>query len=162
LHDGLVAIAPTLGAETARAAAIAQAEGAGPGLAALDALPGEALDLYQPVHALRGHLLQRLGRQREAAAAFDRAIGLSESPAVRALMRPGERLAVDVFLQEALAHHQAEILPRPPPWRIGSLVDDVPQVVQPSRRRGLAGLQPGLPRLSALPGPRGEAQNLDP
>jgi predicted RNA polymerase sigma factor len=93
LHDGLIAMAPTVGAHVARAAALAQAQGAGPGLAALDGLSGESLDGYQPAYALRGHLLQRLGRRSEAAAAFDRAIGLSESPAVRAFLLEKRNLA---------------------------------------------------------------------
>ena len=82
-------------------------------------------------------------------------------PAEQALVRPVERLAVDVLLQQALAHHQAEILARAPPGRVGGLVDDVAQVVEAAGIGGLAGLQPGLARLAALPGARGEAEDLD-
>src|SRR6267142_7102355 len=49
------------------------------------------------------------------------------------LMRPVKRLAVDVLLEQALAHHQAEILARAPPGRIGRLVDDVAQVIEAAR-----------------------------
>jgi RNA polymerase sigma-70 factor (ECF subfamily) len=38
---------------------------------------------YQPYWAVRAHVLQRLGKAREAADAYDRAIGLAEDPAVR-------------------------------------------------------------------------------
>ena len=53
------------------------------------------------------------------------------------LVRPVERLAVDVLLEQALAHHQAEILARAPPGRVGRLVDDVAQIVEPARIGGL-------------------------
>ena len=76
-------------------------------------------------------------------------------------MRPVEGLAIDVFLQQTLAHHQAEIFPRPPPRRIGAFIDDVAQIIQPPRRCGLARLQPGFPRQAAFPGPSGKAQNFD-
>src|SRR5450631_717406 len=76
-------------------------------------------------------------------------------------MRPIERLAVDVFLEQALAHHQAEILARAPPRRIGRLVDDVAQIVEPAGIGRLAGGEPLLARLPALPGARGEAEDLD-
>ena len=77
------------------------------------------------------------------------------------LVRPHQRLAVDILLQQALAHHQAEILARAPPGRVGGLVDDVAQVVEAAGRRRLAGLQPFLARLAALPGAGGEAEDLD-
>ncbi len=76
-------------------------------------------------------------------------------------MRPVERLAVDVFLEQAFAHHQAEILARAPPRRIGGFVDDVAQVVEAAGIGRLAGGEPMLARLAALPGPRGEAEDLD-
>ena len=76
-------------------------------------------------------------------------------------MRPVERLAVDVLLEQALAHHQREVAAHAPPRRIGGLVDDVAEVVEPARLRRLAGPQPFLARLAALPGARGEAEDLD-
>ena len=77
------------------------------------------------------------------------------------LMRPVERLAVDVLLEQALAHHQAEILARAPPRRVGRLVDDVAQIVEAAGIGRLAGGEPLLARLPALPGARGEAEDLD-
>jgi len=72
---------------------VALAETAGPaaGLAALDALaagPDAAcLADHQPWWAARAELLQRLGRGAEAAAAYDRAIGLEADPVVRAFLQ---------------------------------------------------------------------------
>src|SRR6185437_12428249 len=76
-------------------------------------------------------------------------------------MRPVERLAVDVFLEQALAHHQPEILARAPPRRIGRFVDDVAQIVEPAGIGRLTGGEPLLARLAALPGAGGEAEDLD-
>src|SRR5476651_1764512 len=76
-------------------------------------------------------------------------------------MRPVERLAVDVFLEQALAHHQSEILARAPPGRVGGFVDDVTQIVETARIGRLACGEPMLARLAALPRARGEAENLD-
>ena len=59
-------------------------------------------------------------------------------PAEQALVRPVERLAVDVLLEQALAHHQAEILARAAPGRVGGLVDDVAQIVEAAGIGGLA------------------------
>jgi len=86
LYDGLLRIAPTVGATVAHAAALAEAEGAERGLAALDAVPVDATAGYQPFWALRAHLLGRLRRVDEAAAAYARAIGLAEDPAVRTFL----------------------------------------------------------------------------
>src|SRR5581483_1289333 len=82
-------------------------------------------------------------------------------PREQALVRPVQRLAVDILLEQPFAHHQAKILARTPPGRIRRLVDDVTQIVQPSRIRRLAGGKPGFARLPALPGAGGEAENLD-
>ena len=83
LYEGLVRIAPTIGARVAHAAALTEARGARAGLAALDAMPAEAVIAYQPYWALRAHLLRRLGRTSQAREAYAAAIGLSEDPAVR-------------------------------------------------------------------------------
>ena len=72
-----------------------------------------------------------------------------------------QRLAVDVLLQQPFAHHQRQRALGAPPGRIGRLVDDVPQIVEAAGVGRLAGGEPRLARLPALPGPRGEAQDLD-
>lgn len=83
LYEGLIQLAPTLGAFVGRAAAIAEANGAEPGWALLESLPTDAVDNYQPYWALKAHLLMQLGRKTEAKTAYTRAIGLVEDPAIR-------------------------------------------------------------------------------
>jgi predicted RNA polymerase sigma factor len=85
-YDQLVQIAPSLGAAVGRAAAHAEAKGAQAGLALLDEIDSDAVTSYQPYWAVRAHLLRELGKTREAADAFDRAIGLSEDDAVRSFL----------------------------------------------------------------------------
>src|SRR5262245_18915964 len=82
-YDRLTRVAPTLGARVAQAAAVAEASGPAAGLSMLDAPETSAVKTYQPYWAVRAHLLRLLNRRSEAAAAFDRAIGLTEDPAVR-------------------------------------------------------------------------------
>lgn len=82
-YEQLLRISPALGTRAGYAAAIAEAKGPQAGLAILDSIDTEAVSQYQPYWAVRAHLLQRLGKSREAAEAYDRAIGLSEDPAVR-------------------------------------------------------------------------------
>jgi RNA polymerase sigma-70 factor (ECF subfamily) len=83
LYEGLIRLAPTIGARVASAAALAEARGDAAGLRALDAIAPEAVASYQAYWALRAHLLARLGRAGPAREAYDRAIGLSEDAAVR-------------------------------------------------------------------------------
>ena len=86
LYEGLLRHAPTMGARVAHAAALGEARDAEAGLAALDAIPPDEVATYQPYWALRGHVLKALGRAAEAGEAYERAIGLSEDPAVRAFL----------------------------------------------------------------------------
>jgi len=83
LYEGLVRLAPTIGALVGRAAAIAEARGAATGWALLEIIPGEAIKSYQPYWALAAHLLKRIHRLEEARTAYDRAIGLCEDSAMR-------------------------------------------------------------------------------
>ncbi|UBF28241.1 RNA polymerase subunit sigma-70 [Kovacikia minuta CCNUW1] len=83
LYEGLIQLSPTLGALVSHAAAIAQAQGLNQGLARLDALPPETVKNYQPYWALRADLLKQLGYKSEAQQAYLRAIGLTESLAIR-------------------------------------------------------------------------------
>jgi RNA polymerase sigma-70 factor (ECF subfamily) len=91
-YDHLVHIAPTLGARVAQAAAVAEASGPAAGLSLLDAIDSPAVATYQPYWAVRAHLLRSQGRLPEAMAAYDRAIALTEDPAVRQFLldRRGE------------------------------------------------------------------------
>ncbi|MBD3886769.1 RNA polymerase subunit sigma-70 [Phormidium tenue FACHB-886] len=83
LYEGLIQLAPTLGAFVGRAAAIAEANGTEAGWALLESLPTDAVENYQPYWALKAHLLMQLGRNAEAKIAYTRAIGLVEDPAIR-------------------------------------------------------------------------------
>jgi len=87
LYEGLIRLAPTIGAQVGSAAALAEAKGDDAGLSALEAIPPEAVAGYQPYWALSAHLLKRLGRAAEAREAYARAVGLSEDPAVRDFLR---------------------------------------------------------------------------
>jgi len=89
LYEGLIRLAPTIGARVAQAAALAEIRGAEAGMLALDAIPPDVVSGYQPYWALRGHLLKRMGRTDEAGRAYARAVGLSEDPAVRDFLREG-------------------------------------------------------------------------
>jgi predicted RNA polymerase sigma factor len=82
-YEQLIRISPTLGTQTGYAAAVGETKGAEAGLAALDGIDPGDISSYQPYWAVRAHLLQRLGKTSEALDAFDRAIGLTEDPAVR-------------------------------------------------------------------------------
>jgi RNA polymerase sigma-70 factor (ECF subfamily) len=82
-YEQLIRISPTLGTRTGYAAALAETKGATAGLAALDAIDPNEISTYQPYWAVRAHLLRQLGKTPEALQAFDRAIGLTEDPAVR-------------------------------------------------------------------------------
>ncbi len=82
-YEQLIRVSPTVGTRTGYAAAVAEAKGAEAGLAALDGIAPNDISAYQPYWAVRAHLLQRIGKTSEAVNAFDRAIGLTEDPAVR-------------------------------------------------------------------------------
>jgi predicted RNA polymerase sigma factor len=82
-YQQLIRISPTVGRQTAYAAAVAEANGPASGLAALGGIESDAVSSYQPYWAVRAHLLQQLGKTSEALEAYDRAIGLTEDSAVR-------------------------------------------------------------------------------
>jgi RNA polymerase sigma-70 factor (ECF subfamily) len=83
LYEGLVGLAPTIGALVGRAAAVAEARDAATGWTLLQAIPADAINTYQAYWALAAHLLERMGRHAEAADAYTQAIGLCEDPAMR-------------------------------------------------------------------------------
>ena len=82
-YEKLIRISPALGTRVGYAAAVAEASGPETGISVLDAIEPEGVSNYQPYWAVRAHLLQRLGKTREASDVYDRAIGLAEYPAVR-------------------------------------------------------------------------------
>ncbi|AEB42582.1 RNA polymerase sigma factor [Micromonospora maris] len=83
LHRALHTLAPSLGGAVALAVATAEVEGPAAGLTRLDELPNDRARRFQPAKAARAHLLERLGRHTEAAAAYDSAIALTHDPAER-------------------------------------------------------------------------------
>ncbi len=83
LYEGLVHIAPTIGALVGRAAAIAEAYDAFEGWELLAAIPAEKIQDYQPYWALAAHLLKRMKRSTASASAYSRAIGLCKDNAMR-------------------------------------------------------------------------------
>lgn len=87
-YDALLSIAGSPVVAINRAVAIAEAEGAVAGLAALYVLGDDKrLDDYQPYWAARAGLLARLGQVPQACEAYDRAIGLERDPAVRRFLQ---------------------------------------------------------------------------
>ena len=97
LYDALFAWLPTPVVALNRAIVIGEIQGPAAALALVDALE---LEHYYPYHATRADLLHRLGREREASAAYERA----------ALMAPTE--AERDFLQRGGRHHTQQ---QPPP-----------------------------------------------
>ncbi|HEY2594736.1 MAG TPA: sigma-70 family RNA polymerase sigma factor [Chloroflexota bacterium] len=83
LYAALREIAPSAVAALNHAVAIAEAGSPEQALALADAL-SEALDSYHLLHSTRAELLVRLGRGREAAVAYDRALQLVTNDAERA------------------------------------------------------------------------------
>jgi RNA polymerase sigma-70 factor (ECF subfamily) len=82
-YEELLRVSPTIGTKTGYAAAVAEAMGPEKGLAVLNNITFDAVSSYQPYWAVRAHLLRRLGKMTESLDAYDRAIGLTEDPAVR-------------------------------------------------------------------------------
>jgi RNA polymerase sigma-70 factor (ECF subfamily) len=75
-----------------RAVAVAMVDGPAPALAEVEAIARDGrLDDYRYLHVTRADLLTRLGRDREAAAAYRRALELSGNAAEQELL--AERLA---------------------------------------------------------------------
>jgi len=88
LYDELLAVAPTPVVALNRAIAVGEVQGPAAALALVEEL---YLDGYYPFHATRADLLGRLGRTREAAAAYQRAAALAPTDAEREFLRLGGR-----------------------------------------------------------------------
>lgn len=86
LYDRLLSIAPSTGAEIARAGALLKAARAQEALIALDAIDQDRIASHQSYWATRAHALAACGSVDEARAAFARAIVLSTDPAARAFL----------------------------------------------------------------------------
>jgi RNA polymerase sigma-70 factor, ECF subfamily len=88
LYDQLLAVAPTPVVALNRAIAIGELQGPAAALPLVEELD---LDHYYPFHATRADLLWRLGRHREAAAAYQRAAAMAPTEAERDFLRIGGR-----------------------------------------------------------------------
>jgi len=88
LYDLLLAISPTPVVAMNRAIAIGEVRGPGVALSLVDEL---TLDNYYSFHATRADLLARLGRTREADAAYERAADLAPTDAERDFLKLGGR-----------------------------------------------------------------------
>ena len=88
LYDHLLAVSPTPVVALNRAVAVAEVDGPGPALAAVDQLE---LGGYHLFHATRADLLRRLGRDEAAAAAYDAALALATNAAERRFLEERRR-----------------------------------------------------------------------
>jgi RNA polymerase sigma-70 factor (ECF subfamily) len=84
LYDQLLAISPSPVVALNRAVAVAEVEGPDAALAVVDGLD---LGGYHLFHAIRADLLRRLGRDAEAAAAYEAAIARTQNAAERDFLR---------------------------------------------------------------------------
>ncbi|MEU6897296.1 RNA polymerase sigma factor [Streptomyces virginiae] len=87
LYGRLVQLTPSPVVELNRAVAVSMAEGPAAALPLVDALAREpALSAYHLLPSVRGDLLERLGRPREARAEFERAASLTRNERERTLL----------------------------------------------------------------------------
>jgi RNA polymerase sigma-70 factor (ECF subfamily) len=84
LYDQLLSLVPSPVVALHRAVAVAEVSGPD---AALTLLDGLHLEGYHLFHAIRADLLRRLGRDAEAALAYDTAIARAENAAERRFLR---------------------------------------------------------------------------
>jgi RNA polymerase sigma-70 factor, ECF subfamily len=84
LYDQLLAVAPSPVAALHRAVAVAEVDGPAAGLRLVDALD---LGGYHLLHSVRADLLRRLGRDAEAAQAYDAAIARAGNAAERTFLQ---------------------------------------------------------------------------
>jgi RNA polymerase sigma-70 factor (ECF subfamily) len=85
LYARLLELAPTPVVALNHAVAVAEAGRIHEGLELIDEIDG--LERYRLLHAARAELLRRVGRLGEAAAAYERALGVAGNPAEQAFLR---------------------------------------------------------------------------
>ncbi|MEE9313186.1 MAG: DUF6596 domain-containing protein [Rhizobiaceae bacterium] len=86
LYEGLLHLAPTIGAVVAQASAIGEAHNAKAGLARLGQIDPKTIENHQTAWATRAHLLAEAGDNKNARTAFDKAISLTSNTKVRAYL----------------------------------------------------------------------------
>jgi len=97
LYDELSEITPSPVVELNRAVAVAMASGPAAGLEIVDTLRSEpSLENYHLLPSVRGDLLEKLGRQDEARAEFERAAALARNTRERTLLLERARRTNDV------------------------------------------------------------------
>jgi RNA polymerase sigma-70 factor (ECF subfamily) len=84
LYDQFFSLTPTPVVAINRAVAVAEVDSPSSALAIVDGLD---LDAYHLAHAIRADLLRRLGRDTEAAAAYDAATDRTDNAAEGAFLR---------------------------------------------------------------------------
>jgi RNA polymerase sigma-70 factor (ECF subfamily) len=109
LYQGLLSVAPSVGALLGHAAAVAEAQGAERGFALLEEMPQQVVANHQPYWALRGHLLKGVGRFLEASQAYERAISFTEDRAIGSFLRGRLIGALEQCWDEALERLRREI-----------------------------------------------------
>jgi RNA polymerase sigma factor (sigma-70 family) len=103
LYDALAALAPSPVVELNRAVAVAMAFGPAEALAIVDELVADgALASYHLLPAVRGDLLVKLGRLREARVEFERAAGLTRNARERELLAKRARACTDLVAETPL------------------------------------------------------------
>ena len=105
LYDDLQRLSPSPVVALNRAVALAEVEGPGAGLAALDDL---GLETYHLFHAARADFLRRLGRIDDAAAAYEAARPPRRTPASRSSSTPGRRRCDPRPLTSDRAHAEVD------------------------------------------------------
>lgn len=86
LHEVLLHIAPSLGAQVSMAAALAQAGRVADALTQIDTIPANRAAGFQPYWAARAEILRRFNRDREAYDAYTTAIALAPDVAVKSYL----------------------------------------------------------------------------
>lgn len=87
LYDELLELEPSPVIELNRAVAVAMWKGPSAGLALIDAILARGeLEEYHFAHSARGELYRRLGRNEEARASYQRALGLAQQEPVRVFL----------------------------------------------------------------------------
>ena len=111
LYDQLLALAPTPVVALNRAIAMAEVRGPDAALALVDDLPG--LENYYLRYAVRAGLLRRLGRDQEAAAAYDDAMARTENQGEREFLRRSRAEISRSGLRRGAPHRAAHLRGNP-------------------------------------------------